>query len=130
MAETVAKRTYMKIAAEKGRRGRPKDAQDTESRASYYARKYMESQAAKTNTRVQSEIDEITRRMIDVEQQLLAGQNANEGFRSLKEEMAMFQSERKAKKEHLVFWPIKKATAKNDLCKRWAKDLAISDMEQ
>ena len=112
MAETVAKRTTKKIAAEKGRRGRPKDAQDTESRASYYAREYMESQAANTNTRVQSEIDEITRRMIDVEQQLLAGQNANEGFRSLKGEMAMLQSERKAKKEHLVFWPMKKSYRK------------------
>jgi phosphomevalonate kinase len=117
MAETVAKRTYKKIAAEKGRRGRPKDAQDTESRASYYARKYMESQAANTNTRVQSEIDEITRRMIDVEQQLLAEQNANEGFRSLKEELAKLQSERKAKKEHLVFRPMKKTNAKDDLCK-------------
>ena len=112
MAETVAKRTAKKIAAEKGRRGRPKDAQDTESRASYYAPKYMESKAANTNTRVQSEIDEITRRMIDVEQQLLAGQNANEGFRSLKEELAMLQSERKAKKEHLVFWPMKKSYRK------------------
>ena len=68
----------------------------------------MESQAATTNTRVQSEIDEITRRMIDVEQQLLAGQNANEGFRSLKEELAMLQSDRKAKREHIVFWPMKK----------------------
>ena len=112
MAETVAKRAAKKAVAEKGRRGRPKDAQDTESQASYYARKYMESQAANTNTRVQSEIDEITRRMIDVEQQLLAGQNANEGFRSLKEELAMLQSERKAKKEHLVFWPIKKSYRK------------------
>ena len=43
MAETVAKRAAKKAVAEKGRRGRPKDAQDTESRASYYARKYMES---------------------------------------------------------------------------------------
>jgi len=58
MAETVAKRAAKKAAAEKGRRGRPKDAQDTESQASYYARKYMESQAANTNTRVQSEIDQ------------------------------------------------------------------------
>ena len=112
MTETVAKRTAKKIAAEKGRRGRPKDAQDTESRAGYYARKFMESQAANTNTRVQSEIDEITRRMIDVEQQLLAEQNANEGFRSLKEELAMLQSERKAKKEHLVFRPMKKSYRK------------------
>ena len=112
MAETEPKRTAKKAAAEKGRRGRPKDAQDTESRASYYARVYMKSQADNTNTRVQSEIDEITRRMIDVEQQLLAGQNANEGFRSLKEELAMLQSERKAKKEHLVFWPMKKSYRK------------------
>ena len=117
MAETVAKRAAKKAAAEKGRRGRPKDAQDTESQASYYARKYMEFQAANTNTRVQSEIDQITRRMIDVEQQLLAGQNENEGFRSLKEELAMLQSERKAKKECLVFRPMKKTTAKDDLCK-------------
>ena len=109
MAETEPKRTAKKAAAEKGRRGRPKDAQDTESRASYYARKYMESQAADTNTRVQSEIDETTRRMIDVEQQLLAGQNANEGFRLLKEELAMLQSERKAKKERLIFRPMKKS---------------------
>ena len=112
MAETVEKRSGKEEAGEKGRRDRPKDAQDTESQASYYARKYMESQAAKTNTRVQSEIDEITRRMIAVEQQLLAEQNANEGFRSLKEEMAMLQSERKAKKEHLVFWPMKKSYRK------------------
>ena len=113
MAETVAKRPAKKIAAEKRRRGRPKDAQDTESRASYYARKYMESQAANTNARVQSEIDEITRRMIDVEQELLAGQNANEGFRLLREELAMLQAKRKAKKEHLVFWPMKKSYCKD-----------------
>ena len=112
MAETEPKRTAKKAAAEKGRWGRPKDAHDTESQASYYARKYMESQAANTNTRVQSEIDEITRRMIDVEQQLLAGQNANEGFRLLREELAMLQSKRKAKKEHLVFWPMKKSYRK------------------
>ena len=112
MSETVANRTATKAAAEKGRRGRPKDAQDTESQPSYYARKYMEAWAADTNKRVQSEIDEVTRRMIDVEQQLLAGQNANEGFRSLKEEMAMLQSERKAKKEHLVFRPMKKSYRK------------------
>jgi phosphomevalonate kinase len=117
MAETVEKRTGKEEAGEKGRRDRPKDAQDTESQASYYARKYMESQAANTNMRVQSEIDEITRRMIDVEQQLLAEQNANEGFRSLKGELAKLQSERKAKKEHLVFRPMKKANAKDDLCK-------------
>ena len=112
MAETLAKRAAKKAVAEKGRRGRPKDAQDTESQASYYARKYMESQAANTNTRVQSEIDEITRRMIDVEQRLLAGQNANEGFRSLKEELATLQSERKAKRVCLVFRPMKKSYRK------------------
>ena len=33
--------------------------------------------AADTNARLQSEIDEITRQLIDVEQQLLAAQNAN-----------------------------------------------------
>ena len=112
MAETEPKRTAKKAAAEKGRWSRPKDAHNTESQASYYARKYMASQATNTNTRVQSEIDEITRRMIDVEQQLLAGQNANEGFRSLREELAMLQSERKAKKEHLVFRPMKKSYRK------------------
>ena len=112
MAEIVAKRTAAKAAAEQGRRDRPKDAKDTESKASYYALKYMEAQAANANTRVQSEIDQITRRMIDVEQQLLAGQNENEGFRSLKEELAMLQSERKAKKECLVFRPMKKSYRK------------------
>ena len=112
MAETVAKRTAKEEAAEKGWRDCPKDAQDTESQASYYARKYMESQVANTNARVQSEIDQITCRMIDVEQQLLAGQNANEGFRSLKEELVMLQSERKAKKDCLVFRPMKKSYRK------------------
>ena len=113
MAETVAKRAAKRAAAEKGRRGRPKDAQDTESQASYYARKYMESQAANTNTRVQSEIDEVTRRMIDVEQQLLAAQNANEDSTPLKKELVMLQSERKAKREHLVFWAMKKSYRKD-----------------
>ena len=103
----------MAEACQKKPKTLPKDAKNTESKASYYALKYMEAQAANTNTRVQSEIDEITRRMIDVEQQLLAGQNANEGFRSLKEELAMLQSERKAKKEHLVFWPMKKSYRKD-----------------
>ena len=112
MAETEPKRATKKAAAEKGRWGCPKDAHNTESQASYYAPKYMESEATNTNTRVQSEIDEITRRMIDVEQQLLAGQNANEGFRLLREELTMLQSERKAKKEHLVFRPMKKSDRK------------------
>ena len=48
----------------------------------------MEIQAAKTNARAQSEIDEITRRMIDVEQQLLAAQNVNKEFTLLQEELA------------------------------------------
>ena len=57
---------------------KPKDAQDNESQKAYYARKYMEIHGADNNARVQSEIDEITHRMIDVEQQLIAAQNANE----------------------------------------------------
>ena len=112
MAEVVEKSTVTKPTAEKGWRDRPKDAKNTESKASYYALKYMEAQAANANMRVQSEINEVTRRMIDVEQQLLAGQNENEGFRSLKEELAMLQSERKAKKECLVFRPMKKSYRK------------------
>ena len=113
MAETELKRTAKKAAAEKGRWGRPKDAHDTESQASYYARKYMESRAANTNRRVQSEIDEITRRMIDVEQQLLAAQNADKDVTSVKEELATLQTERKAKRENLVFWPMKKSYRKD-----------------
>ena len=113
MTETVVIRTTTKAAAEKGWRGRPKDAQGTESQASYYARKYMEAQAANTNARVQTEIDEVTRRMIDVEQQLLAAQNANEDVTSLKEELATLQIERKAKREKLVFWPMKKSYRKD-----------------
>ena len=68
----------------------------------------MEAQAANNNARVQSEIDEATRRMIDVEQQLLAAQNTNEDVTSLKEELVMLQSERRAKRESLVFCPMKK----------------------
>ena len=109
MAETVEKRTGKEEAGEKGQRDRPKDAQDTESQASYYARRYMESRVANTNTKVQSEIDEITGRMINLEKQLLAGQYSNEGFRLLKEELAMLQSERKAKKERLIFRQMKKS---------------------
>jgi hypothetical protein len=113
MAEVVKKSTATKSAAEKGRQDRPKDAKDTESKASYYALKYMEAQAANANMRVQSEIDEVTRRMIDVEQQLFAAQNANEDSTSLKKELAMLQSERKAKREHLVFWAMKKSYRKD-----------------
>ena len=53
---------------------KPKDAKDNESQKAYYARKYMEIHATDTNAKAQSEIDEITRRMIDVEQQLFAAQ--------------------------------------------------------
>ena len=85
---------------------KPKDAKDNESQKAYYARKYMEIHAADTNARVQSEIDEITRRMIDVEQQLLTAQNTNDEVTLLQEELAMLQAERKAKRGSLVFRPI------------------------
>jgi len=111
MAETVVKKVA-KAVLEKGRRGRPKDGQRTESKASYYPRKYMEAHATNTNERVQSEIDEATRRMIDVEQQLLAAQTTNKDVTSLKEELVMLQSERRAKRESLVFRPMKKSYRK------------------
>ena len=82
---------------------KPKDAKDNESQKAYYARKYMEIHAADINARVQSEIDEITRRMIDVEQQLLAVQNANDEVTLLQEKLAMLQAERRAKRGRLVF---------------------------
>ena len=87
---------------------KPKDAKDNESQKAYYARKYMEIHAADTNARVQSEIDEITRRMIDVEQQLLTVQNANDEVTLLQEELAMLQAKRKAKRASLVFRPVRK----------------------
>ena len=87
---------------------KPKDAKDNESQKAYYARKYMEIHATDSNAKVQSEIDEITRRMIDVEQQLLAAQNANDEVTLLQEELAMLQAERKAKRDNLVFRPMKK----------------------
>ena len=87
---------------------KPKDAKDNESQKAYYARKYMEIHAADTNARVQSEIDEITRRMIDVEQRLLTAQNTNDEVTLLQEELAMLQAERKAKRGSLVFGPMKK----------------------
>ena len=87
---------------------KPKDAKDNESQKAYYARKYMEIHAADINAKVQSEIDEITRRMIDVEEQLFAAQNANEEVTLLQEELATLQSERKAKRESLVFPSMKK----------------------
>ena len=87
---------------------KPKDARDNESQKAYYARKYMEIHASNTNARVQSEIDEITRRMIDVEQRLLTAQNTNDEVTLLQEELAMLQAERKAKRGSLVFGPMKK----------------------
>ena len=87
---------------------KPKDAKDNESQKAYYARKYMEIHSTDNNAKVQSEIDEITRRMIDVEQQLFAAQNANDDVTSLQEELAMLQAERKAKRGSLVFPLIKK----------------------
>ena len=68
----------------------------------------MEIHAADINAKVQSEIDEITRRMIDVEQQLFAAQNANDEVTSLQKELATLQSERKEKRRRLVFPSIKK----------------------
>ena len=87
---------------------KPKDAKDNESQKAYYARKYMEIHSADINAKVQSEIDEITRRMINVEEQLLAAQNANDEVTLLQEELAMLQAERKAKRGSLVFGPMKK----------------------
>lgn len=81
----------------------PKDALPGECQYCYYARKYMETQAANTNARVQFEIDDITRRMIDDEQQPFAAQNANEDVGALTKELATLQPERKAKKASLVF---------------------------
>ena len=88
--------------------GKPKDAKDNESQKAYYARKYMEIHAADINAKVQSEIDEITSRMIDVEQQLFAAQNANNEVTMLQEELAMLQAERRAKRGSLVFSSMKK----------------------
>ena len=87
---------------------KPKDAKDNESQKAYYARKYMEIHAADINAKVQSEIDEITRQMIDVERQLFVAQNMNDEVILLREEWAMLQAERKAKRRNLVFPSIKK----------------------
>ena len=92
----------------------PSDALPDEGQYGYYARRYMEIHAENSNSRVQSEIDKVTRRMIDVEQRLLASQNANDDVTSLKEELARLQSERKAKKECLVFRPMKKSPNVSD----------------
>ena len=107
----VAKKTGLYIV-DPDRKGaapsKPEDAKDNESQKAYYARKYMEIHAADINAKVQSEIDEITRRMIDVEEQLCAAQNANDEGTLLKEELARLQADRKAKRGSLVFLPIKK----------------------
>ena len=87
---------------------KPEDAKDNESQKAYYARKYMEIHAADINAKVQSEIDEISRRMIDVEERLCAAQNASGEVTLLKEELARLQADRKAKRGSLVFLPIKK----------------------
>ena len=87
---------------------KPKDAKDNESQKAYYARKYMEIHAADTKAGVQSEIDEITRRITDVEQQLLAAQNANDKVTLLQEELATLQAERQAKRGNSVFKKMKK----------------------
>ena len=87
---------------------KPNDAKDNESQKAYYARKYMEIHAADINAKVQSEIDEITSRMIDVEQQLFAAQNANDEVKLLQEALVMLQAERKVKRGSLVFRPMKK----------------------
>ena len=92
----------------------PKDAVPGESQYCYYARKYMEIQAANINARVQAEIDDITRQMIDVEQQLLAAQNVKEDVGSLMEQLARLQSKRKAKKASLVFQTMKKGPPHGD----------------
>ena len=92
----------------------PKDAPPGESQYFYYARKYMETQAVNTNVRVQSVIDEIIRQIIDVEQQLLAAQNANEDVGALMKELTTLQSERKAKKASLVFQTVKKGSPYGD----------------
>ena len=88
--------------------GKPNDAKDNESRKAYYARKYMEIHAADNNAMVRSEIDEITRRMIDIEQQLMAAQNANDEITFVQEELAILQAERRAKRGSLVFRQMKK----------------------
>ena len=87
---------------------KPKDAKDNESQEAQYTRKYMEIHATNTNARVRSEIDEITCRMINIEQQLLAAQDANDEVTLLQEELATLQSERKAKRGSLVFRPMRK----------------------
>ena len=90
------------------------DVLPDEGQYSYYASRYMEIHAENSNARMQSEIDEVTRWMIGVEQRLLAAQNANDDVTFLKEELARLQSDRKAKKESLVFRPMKNSPTASD----------------
>ena len=92
----------------------PKDTLAGENQYCYHARKYMEAQAANINARVQAEIDDITRQMIDVERQLLVAQNTSENVGSLMEELATLKSKRKAKKASLVFKAMKKGPPYGD----------------
>ena len=94
--------------------GPPKEGKYTESKKSYFVRKYMEIHAGNSNARVRSEIDEITRKMIDVERRLLSAQNANGDVASLKAQLTALQSERKSKKETLIFAPMKKSPSGSD----------------
>ena len=119
MTETEAKKT----AAGKGLyvldpnrigAGPSQQGKYTESKKSYFARKYMEIHSCNSNERVQSEIDEVTRKMIDVERRLLAAQNANGDVASLKAKLAALQSERKSKKETLIFAPMRKSPSGSD----------------
>ena len=63
---------------------------------------------------MQSEIDDITHQMIDVEQLLFAAQNANEDVGALMKRLATLQSKRKAKKVSLVFQALKKGSPYGD----------------
>ncbi len=94
--------------------GPPQEGKYTESKKSYFVRKYMEIHAGNNNARVRSEIDEVTRKLIDVERRLLAAQNANKDATSLKAEFAAVQSERKAMRESLAFAPMKKSPFGSD----------------
>ena len=68
----------------------------------------MEIHANDPNAKVQSQIDKITRRMIDVEQPLPSAQNANDEVTFLQEELAMLQAEWNAKIVSLLSPSMKK----------------------
>ena len=63
---------------------------------------------------MQAEIDDITHKMIDVEQRLLSAQNVKEDVESFTEELASLQSKREAKKASLVFQTMKKGPPYGD----------------